>query len=150
MPDRKRRHRQTSSFTTKQRKQGERHLFTNRKPRWQAALWSFGLLLGAFTLAVSPASPAHADPPCKNGGAYVLWVRGSGQSLGNIEAQRFKEHVFGTYRRGVYPKSNGQNWATSMEANLTVNFQTDLTNTPPSLLRTGTSSTCSSAHTATA
>lgn len=48
----------------------------------------------AGLLAVVPASPASADPPCQPWGAYVVWLRGSGQKIGDVEASQFKNHMF--------------------------------------------------------
>jgi len=63
-------------------------------------------VLSAVTLAstslviVGSASPAHAtEPGCVNGGVYALWARGSGQWIGDVEAARFKEHIY--YALGV-------------------------------------------------
>lgn len=49
--------------------------------------------LGVSMAVLGSASPASADPECNPGGAYLLWLRGSGQQFDDVEAQRFKEHV---------------------------------------------------------
>jgi len=51
------------------------------------------MLASTTALALATASPAHADPGCQNGGAYILWARGSGQAIGDVEAQRFQWNV---------------------------------------------------------
>jgi len=54
---------------------------------------SLAILASAGLMALGPASPAQADPGCQPGGVYRLWVRGSGQNLGALEAQAFRSHV---------------------------------------------------------
>lgn len=51
---------------------------------------SVAILLG---VVLSPPSPARADPGCNQGGVYLLWARGSGQSFSDVEALDFKDHV---------------------------------------------------------
>jgi hypothetical protein len=51
------------------------------------------MLASTTALTLATASPAHADPGCQNGGAYIVWARGSGQFIGDVEAQRFQGNV---------------------------------------------------------
>jgi hypothetical protein len=50
-------------------------------------------LLGSLLIVFGFASPAHADPSCKQGGAYVLFARGSGEELSGDRADKFQEFV---------------------------------------------------------
>lgn len=52
------------------------------------------LLLGSATLAVlSSPLPALADPGCVDGGAYILFVRGSQEHFGDKRASAFRREV---------------------------------------------------------
>jgi Cutinase len=66
---------------------------TTRSPTWRAALLSVVTFLSVGTVVFGASSPAYADPGCNSGGAYLLWVRGSGQDFDDVESQRFKEHA---------------------------------------------------------
>jgi len=50
-------------------------------------------LLAGTAVALATAVPAYADPGCQNGGVYILWARGSGQAIGDVEATRFQQNV---------------------------------------------------------
>jgi hypothetical protein len=51
------------------------------------------MLFSITALALGPASPAYADPPCQTSAVYVLWARGSDQNIGDVEAMRFHNHL---------------------------------------------------------
>lgn len=59
-------------------------------------------LLGAMLTVFGPAKVAQADPGCQSAGAYILWVRGSGQGFDDAEARAFYENVYVNLRiRGI-------------------------------------------------
>jgi hypothetical protein len=68
------------------------------------------MLVSGGVLATVPASPAQADPDCNNGGYYVLFVRGSGEKINDIRADRFYWSLIGSQQ---YPGSLGHlaGWA---------------------------------------
>ena len=75
---------------------------------------SLSLLATTTVLVAGPATPASADPNCINGGAYLLWARGSNAEFlpngGSApEATRaFKDHI--NYALGV-AGVNSRDWA---------------------------------------
>jgi hypothetical protein len=50
-------------------------------------------------LALAPASPTYADAPCRPGGVYMVWARGSGQKIGAPEVKQFQQQM--AYALGV-------------------------------------------------
>src|SRR5438045_3394405 len=69
---------------------------TNRRTVWRVVVACMAMLAGTVAVALATASPAQADPGCQNGGAYIMWARGSGQPIGDVEAQRFQSNVENT------------------------------------------------------
>lgn len=57
------------------------------------------VLLSSFALAVTATPLASADPACTPGGVYVVFARGSGQRLGEVEEKAFKTHL--SYAFGI-------------------------------------------------
>lgn len=66
----------------------------NHRLHWRTVAATAAVFLSATTLTLTTASSAQADPGCQNGGAYVLWARGSGAGFSAAEASQFKQHVF--------------------------------------------------------
>jgi hypothetical protein len=64
-------------------------------------------LLGSLMIVLGAASPALADPVCQQGGAYVLFARGSGQSLNDSQARAFRDSVMAKLAQ----KGVGSAWA---------------------------------------
>jgi len=65
----------------------------SRSPSRRTAVLLAAVLAGSAIPILSPASPAYADPSCQSGGAYMLWVRGSGVPIGATEAMQFQQHI---------------------------------------------------------
>ena len=61
--------------------------------RWRAMMSVVTLVAAGSIVAALPATPAFADPGCQQGGAYVLWARGSGQGFDDAEARAFHDHT---------------------------------------------------------
>jgi hypothetical protein len=59
----------------------------------KAAAAAATVLASVTLVALAPATPAYADPPCQSGGVYVLWARGSGQGFNSVQAVAFQSHV---------------------------------------------------------
>lgn len=60
---------------------------------WLTALL---VLVTSGAVIVAAPTPAHADPSCNNSGHYVLWARGSNETLNDIHAHTFYWAVVGS------------------------------------------------------
>lgn len=70
-------------------------VFKNNWPslrRRLAQTLTLTVVVGA-SAAVLAAAPAYADPPCQNGGVYILGARGSSAPIGSAEMKKFRDSV---------------------------------------------------------
>lgn len=68
-------------------------MHANGRPKWRAVFTSLATLLSVGVLALTPASPTYADAPCRPGGVYMIWARGSGQKIGAPEVKQFQQRM---------------------------------------------------------